>query len=423
MDLPHPVPNGRLIPAVQGKLPNGVHARGANHQPPLPQQLRRHPNPGQHIVFRLHHPPPLPPEHLKEAGGGGVHHHGLNPPPPGQPSQLLGVLPVGFLPHLLSGVVIILLHPVPDAVPLPPQPEGGGIHRPVIAGNTPPLQLPLRRRFHVALIEEVVHSPLRSHPLSQHESPVKIPAEHPAIAPYHLRRQSRIVLHQKVQIQRPPLPGPLNPLPVKPVGGIFGVAVKPQLGPLHRAPRAGLLHKGAGHQRRLIQQHPGQSHPLNQGGAPLILAAEEIEGINPPPEPHRQQMLRTLFRAGKPQLPQHRHQPIQKVAPQSPHGFPAQPEPLPLKPPHGPAHKGQPHTDGLSAAHGAVADNGLQLPTGRPVTPPGQHDFLFFGKGLKPHDPLPPSAPGPGRRPLPVPARPPAPGRPAAPKPPAGPPA
>lgn len=73
----------------------------------------------------------------------------------------------------------------------------------------------------------------------------------------------------------------------------------------------------------------------------------------------------------------------------------AQAEALPVKPGHGPAEEGKAHAQRLSAAHRAVADDGLPVPVGGAPAPPGQHRPLLLRKRLKLH---PPPSPLPGRR-------------------------
>ena len=63
------------------------------------------------------------------------------------------------------------------------------------------------------------------------------------------------------------------------------VAGEPHPAPRHGAPGAGLLHEGAGHEGRLIQQNPRQRDALNQGRASLVSAAKEVEGVLLPAVP------------------------------------------------------------------------------------------------------------------------------------------
>ena len=193
-------------------------------------------------------------------------------------------------------------------------------------------------------------------------------------------RQGGVVLHGKVEVQGPPLPGLQDPLPVKPVLGVLRVAVEPQPAPRHAAPGDGLLHEAPGHQGRLVQQHPRQGAALDQRRAGLVPSAEEQEAVLMAPQPHSQQVLRPPFPAVEAQPPQIGHQLRQQVPPQGGDGLAAQPQLPPVKASHRPQEEGQPHGKGLAAADGPVADDGLPVPG---AAPPGQHLPLL---GRKPHD-------------------------------------
>ena len=129
------------------------------------------------------------------------------------------------------------------------------------------------------------------------------PPEQPLIPAPHPGRQARVVLHGKVEVQGVALPGPADPLPVKPVLRPLRVAGEPQPAPLHGAPGAGLFHEGAGHESRLIQQHSRQGNALNEGGAALVLAAHEVEAVFPLASFEDQQVFAAFFPALKAQLP------------------------------------------------------------------------------------------------------------------------
>ena len=324
------------------------------------------------------------------------------------------MLSVGSLPPLGSGVIIGLRHPVPHSVPQPPQPQGRGVNRTVVAGDAPPLHAAHRDGPCPALVEEIVYPPLGGHPLPQHKPPVEGAAEAARVPLPHLGRQRRVILHGEVEVERPPLLRLQNPLLVKPVLRVLRVAGEPHPAPRHGAPGTGLLHEGAGHEGRLVQQNPRQRDALNQGRAALVSAAKEVEGVLLPAQPHCQPVLGCLLPPLEPQLPQRGQHLPQQIAPQRRDGFAAQPEGHAVEAGRGPLEEGQPHAQGLSAAYRSVANNRLPaLPLGG--TPPGEHTPLLPGKGPKPHRRS-PAAPGktppprpPGRRTAPpaAPARPP----------------
>ena len=181
-----------------------------------------------------------------------------------------------------------------------------------------------------------------------------------------------------------------DPFLVEPVLRPLRVAVEPQLAAPDTAPGHRLLHKGPGHQRRLIQQQSRQGAALDQRRAGSVLPAEQqklipVSGVN-----HRQRVGRAVFLHLHADPPQAGEQFCQKIPPQSPHRLAAQGELPSTEIVLGPQEKGQPHAECLSAADSPVADDGLPAP----LPPPGQHPPLFGGKAerLIPHGA--PPAPG-----------------------------
>lgn len=57
-----------FVPAIKGHLPQAVPAGITQYDPPLPQQIRRHPDAVSHIVVGLLYPPAPLPQGLDEAG-------------------------------------------------------------------------------------------------------------------------------------------------------------------------------------------------------------------------------------------------------------------------------------------------------------------------------------------------------------------
>ena len=139
----------------------------------------------------------------------------------------------------------------------------------------------------------------------------------------------------------------------------FGVAVEPQPAPGNGAPGTGLLHKGAGHQRRLVQQHPGEGDALNQGSGAFVPAAEGVEAVFPAPQGQDNQIFRPPFPVAGPQSSEPGQNFRQNVSPQGGNGLPADPEFLPVKAAHGPQEEAQPHGQRLAGTHRPVADDGL----------------------------------------------------------------
>ena len=395
--LPGRISAASLVPAVKSHLPQAVPAPPAYGDPPRPQQVRRHPDAVRHSVVRPHDVESPPPQRFDKAGRRRVRDDPPDVPPIRQALQIIGVFGVGPLPSGLVGIVIVLRHPIPDPVPPPPESERRRICRPVIHRHTPLLK-PVRRRLHrVPLrVEKVVHQPLGGSPLPQHEPAVKHPGISPLIPGPDGGRQRGIIRHGEVQAQRFPLLRLQDPLLIKPVLGPLRIAVEPQPASRHAAPGHGLLHKGPGHQRRLIHQDPRQRTALDQRRAGLVPAAEEQIAVFMPPIPHHQQIFRPPFPHGHSQPPQPGHQLRQQIPPQSANGLPAKPQLFSVEPRLGPQEKGRPHGKGLAAAHRAVADDSLPLV----AVPPCQDPHLLGGKmDLPIHRPRPPPS---GRQPLPA---------------------
>lgn len=150
---------------------------------------------------------------------------------------------------------------------------------------------------------------------------------------------------------------------------------------------------------------PARVLPWISARAGLVPPAKEQETVFMAPQPHGQQVLRPPLPAVEAQPPQIGHQLRQQVPPQGGDGLSAQSQLPSVEPGHGPEEEGEPHGEGLAAADGPVADDGLPISR---AAPPGQHPSLLLGK---PHDLsrrptlLPPrqlpSAPGTALRPPP----------------------
>ena len=385
---------GLLIPAVQSHLPQAVPAGAAQHHPPLPQQIRRHPDPVRHIIVCPNHIPAPSAQCLNKACRRGIHNDFLDFPPCRQMFQQFRILGVGFLPSLPAGVIVDLLHPVPHAVLLPPQPHGQRIHRPVVHGNPPPRKRRRRRRRRIPFrVEEVVDQPLCRRPFSQHEPPVENAGVEPLIPLPDLRCQSRIVLHGKMQPQGVPALRLFNPLLIEPVLRPLRIAVEPQPAAPDAASGRRLLHKGSGHQRRFVQQQPCQRAALNQCCAGSVFAAEKQKTVSMSGKRHRHHVGGAVFPHLHANPPQAGHQIRQQVPPQRPYGFPAQGKLPPAEFMLCPQEKRQSHAEGFPAPDGPVADNGLPAV----FPPPGQYPPLLRRKpeSLIPH----PNPPPPGSDP------------------------
>ena len=383
-----------FVPAIKGHLPQAVPAGITQYDPPLPQQIRRHPDAVSHIVVGLLYPPAPLPQGLDEAGRRRVHDHPLDLPPRRQPLQHIRVLRVGFLPSLPAGIVIDLLYPVPNAVPFPPKTHRQRIHRPVIHGYPPPAEGPLRHRCRISgRVEKVIHQALSRRPFSLHEPSVKHARIQPLIPLPDLRRQAGIIRHRKVQPQHPPALRLLDPLLVKPVFRPLWIAIEPQLAALDAAPGHRLLYKRPWHQRRLVQQQSRQCAPLDQRRAGLVFPAKQQKLIPLPAKLHHQGIGAPVFTHDHTDPPQAGDQFRQQIPPQRPHRLAAQGKLPSVKTTLGPQKKRQSHAKRLSAADCPIADDGL--PTVLP--PPGQHLPLLAGKPdhIISHSslPFPPAAP------------------------------
>ena len=209
-----------------------------------------------------------------------------------------------------------------------------------------------------------------------------------------------------------------DPLLIKPVLRPLRIAAEPQPAPLHRAPRARLLHKRSRHQNDFIEKHARQRHTLNERRRALVLAAEEIKLVLLPPEPHRQHLRRPAVQNRHSQPSQPRQNLLHHIPPHAPSRLPAQREPPSRKAAHRPQKEPQPHRKRLSRPHRPITDQRV-----KPLVPafrhPPRHRPQLRWRKATCHRTAPFPAPAPARTALPHRSRrPPAP--PAAPEPSSG---
>ena len=99
-------------PFVALHLPQAVLAAPADHEPPLLQKIRRHPQSVRHRVVRPHHAEAPAPQRLDEARRRRVHDHTLDPSSPRQLLERVDVFLIRFLPALRAGIVVVFVHAV-----------------------------------------------------------------------------------------------------------------------------------------------------------------------------------------------------------------------------------------------------------------------------------------------------------------------
>ena len=335
MLLANPVLSAPRLPEVLPQLPDAVSAIFADHDLPSFQAVGGESNAAEHIVFGFFYPPTLPPQDFHEACRRRIHNHRLNGISPCQFGQSASVFLVGHLVLFPPGVEVKFLHPVPCAATFPPQSHRGGIHRTIVAGNVPLFAVFRGFPQHI-LREKVVDPSFRLHPLPQHIPLVKHPRVEPPVTLPDTLRQGGVIFHGEFQSEAVSFFRFQDPCFVEPMLRPFRVAVEPQPAPGDAAPGAGLLHKTAGHQRRLIQQHPGEGDALNEGCRAFVPASEGVEAVFMAPHGHDDQVFRPFFPAPRPQCGKSRQNFRQNIAPQRGNGFPADAKLLPIEAAHSP---------------------------------------------------------------------------------------
>ena len=187
-----------------------------------------------------------------------------------------------------------------------------------------------------------------------------------------------------------------DPLLIKPVLRPLRIAAEPQPAPLHRAPRARLLHKRPRHQNDFIEKHARQRHTLNERRRALVLAAEKIKLVFLPPEPHRQHLRRPAVHNRHPEFPQPRQKLLHHVPPHTASRLPAQREPPSRKAAHRPQKEPQPHRKRLSRPHRPIADQCVKPLVLALRHPPRHRPQLLIRKATR-HRPAPFPAPAPAK--------------------------
>ena len=158
---------------------------------------------------------------------------------------------------------------------------------------------------------------------------------------------------------------------------VFRVAVEPELGTGDRASGQRLLHKAAGHERYLVQKHPGQRDALNEHVRTFVLAAEQVHHVHLAAALHRKNVaaavvgdLELLL-----QVPD-RQKRLNDVAFHRTHALSAKCKGAMVEFCHHPEHKGQGHDGGLAGTNRTVADQGIVVAFIRK----GQDLFLLWGE-------------------------------------------
>ena len=141
---------------------------------------------------------------------------------------------------------------------------------------------------------------------------------------------------------------------------VLRVAVEPELGTGDRASGQRLLHKAAGHERYLVQKHPGQRDALNEHVRTFVLAAEQVHHVYLAAALHRDNVaaavvgdLELLL-----QVPD-RQKRLNNVAFHRAHALSAKCKGAVVEFRHHPEYKGKGHDGGLAGTHRAVTDQGI----------------------------------------------------------------
>ena len=185
-----------------------------------------------------------------------------------------------------------------------------------------------------------------------------------------------------------------------------GVAVEPQPAPGDGAPGAGLLHKAAGHQRHLVQQHPGKGDALNQACGAFVPPAEDVKLVFPSPEFYQSAGYPSAFPStAPPALPASAKSRTTHFSAETRSSCRRAPNFCAAKAAHGPQEKAQPHSQRFPGADRPVAHDGLPVPVRDFPAPTSVSTVRCFGENavILPRRPATPS----GNRPCPSAPRPP----------------
>ena len=164
------IPTGAAIPAVEGELPDQPFTPAGKPEFPLFEQASDQPDAISDAIFGGDDKKPsMPADTGDKAGGRRVDDHRLNFPRTGKRLQCLIIFLIGHLAPFPAGVIVELVQPIPNPIPLPPQPHGSGVDGAIIAGEEEPaagrrLIEQMHRR-----IKHWVNRPLRSDPFPQHK--------------------------------------------------------------------------------------------------------------------------------------------------------------------------------------------------------------------------------------------------------------
>ena len=231
--------------------------------------------------------------------------------------------------------------------------------------------------------EHRIYKAVRRNPFSLYESFIKSAGIKIFIAADHLRRKRGIILHSKMEIKHILLLFFQNPLVIKPVKRVLGIAVEPIFGILKRAPRKRLFNKGAGHKRRLVKHNASQGHTLNQRGRRFITPAEKVKAVAPSAPFYLYKVAAELVTAGKAKGGKNGNQRRYNIAPERRYRFAADCERSFIEAVKCPADKGNAHTKRFSRAHSAVTYYSVFISGGTALAPPRKNGKLFRRKRVK----------------------------------------
>lgn len=365
------------VPAVEAKFPFSGAAAFANDEGSVFKFFGGYTDSVQNAVICFTNGQADSSECLNKAGGGRVHHHQVQGSAGGQAQEVVDIFAVGFLSALGSGVEEVLSGAKPDAVAAAPQAEGSGVNGTVIAGDAPAIA-GIGRVSHKAAIEEGVNQALRGAPLAQDEAPVEVTMEQAVIAQFCLGIQGGVIVHREVEIEEMFFGGFLDPFLEEPVGGAFGVAGQPDLAAWHRASGAGLFDKRPRHKGGLIEEDAGEGDPLNQGRAAFVTAAIEEEGILDTAEAESNQVFIGLTVHKEAEFRQSGQHLGEQISFNAGEGSAAEGELSVAEPSHSPAKEAEAEAKRFATAHGAVAEDSVQVVEGGRIGPPTEGNFLFL---------------------------------------------
>jgi len=162
-----------------------------------------------------------------------------------------------------------------------------------------------------------------------------------------------------------------DPFLVEPVGGAFGVAVKPESGVGDAASGDSLFDEASREDSGLVDEDAGEGKALDEGGAALVLTAREDKGILSVAQGDIDTVLGLKVLEGEAEGGKEREKVVEDISTEGEDGFTAEGELLVVEGGHSPEDEAEGGSQGFTAADGAVADDGVVVEGGGGRGPPG----------------------------------------------------